>query len=259
MSDSAQGDSRFKRIIDKLDEQEGSPPPRFAQTDDNGSAVSAFQPISAPMPVSVSQATVAPRQNSAWESFKNFAILFSFVTNLILVVALIVLVVFIFDIKSSIAQPLVGGLYNGFVKMDQAHIETTIPVNDVIFVDDTIPVVFDLPLQQNTNVVLSQDTFIRGASVTIDGGILQLNNAPTTILLPRGTVLPVTLNITVPVSQTVPVQLTVPINLPVPVDIALSQTDLHVPFVEMRDLFEPYYQWMIILPDSWTQLFQRNP
>ncbi|MBI3243757.1 MAG: hypothetical protein HYZ49_15845 [Chloroflexi bacterium] len=256
--------ARFRQIIDKIDEKDGSPqsaPQASAAALEAASAPGAASAqIAAPTtkaatPKSKAEPAKPDRKPLMNDTFKNFAIMFSFVVNLILVVALVVLGLSLFEIKRAIAGPLIGGLHDNFVAMDQAHIETTIPVNTTILVNDTMPVVFDLPLNQNTNVTLSEDTLITGASVTINGGILQLSNAPTTIILPKGTVLPVTLNLTVPVSQTIPVALTVPVNIPVAVDIPLEQTELHQPFSSLRNLFAPYNDVVQQLPDSWLQLF----
>ena len=49
----------------------------------------------------------------------------------------------------NIGNNLLGGLFTNFEKMDRAHITTTIPF------ETTIPVKFDLQLNQQTNVVLS--------------------------------------------------------------------------------------------------------
>ena len=255
---------RFRQLIDKIDEHEGT---EAAQGTAPAEPARAYLPTSEKPVVSVStkapagaSAPAASRARdekkgfNAWEGFKNVAIVFSFVVNLILVLAVVGLLVFIFDLKKGVAEPLLGGLYNGFVEMDQAHITTTIPVNTTIAVNDKVTADFNLPLKQTTNVVLSQDTVITGASVTINGGILQLNNAPTTILLPQGTVLPVILDLNVPVKQDIPVSLNIPVSLPVTVDIPLAQTELHQPFSDLRDLFSPYYLLVKSLPGSWSQV-----
>src|SRR3990172_6692927 len=249
--------SRLKQLIGKLDEKEGRP--RSAEGEPRWPPAPPAPQTSKPAgnlrlrPTARAQTEAAPHADSAWESFKGFAILFSFIVNVIFVLLLVVVIGFAFQIKKNIAGPLIGGLYSSFVQMDAAHIQTSIPVNTTIQVSDTIPVVFDLPLQQNTNVILSENTLITGASVSIAGGVLQLNNAPTTIFLPKGAVLPVTLNLTVPVSQTVPVSLSVPVDIPVVVDIPLEQTQLHQPFSSLRDLFAPYYGVVSLLPDSWGE------
>lgn len=175
-------------------------------------------------------------------AFWKFATLFSFGVNVMLVIVLLVVAGLLFRIKQAIAQPLVGGLYGSFVQMDQASIVTTIEVNG------QLPVQFDLPLNQSTVVTTTAPALITGATVNIQGGVLTLSNAPTTILLPAGSVLPVELNLVVPVSQTVPVHLSVPVN------IALNQTDLHTPFSRLRSLFFPYADALDKLPNSWGEL-----
>ena len=84
-----------------------------------------------------------------------------------------------------------------------------------------------------------------------------LSDAPTTILVPANTPLPVELNLTVPVRQTIPVRLNVPVHLIVPVDIALNRTDLHQPFASLRDLVAPYKSLVDGLPGSWREALCR--
>ncbi len=190
-----------------------------------------------------------PPQPIAGRFWKS-AILFSFVLNVILVLVLLGLGVLIFEIKSQIAQPLIGGLHSNFIAMDQASIVTMIPVQDTITVNDTIPVVFDLLLNQQTFVVLLQDTAIPQTTVTLNGIPIR-----TDIVLPAGTSLPVQLNMTVPVSQTVPVVLKVPVNLNVAVKIPLNQTELHKPFDSLAGLVAPYSDALSALPSSWPEVF----
>jgi hypothetical protein len=189
---------------------------------------------------------------AAWNSM----IVFSFVVNVVLVLVLLVLGLLLFDIKSSIAQPLIGGLHSNFVLMDNAHIISTIAVNDTIQVNDTMPVVFDLPLNQATVVTLTAPTTIQGATIlSLNAGGLSLYNAVGDIVLPAGTPLPVQLSLVVPVSQTIPVHLNVPVNLTVPVDIPLNQTELHPPFTNLASLVGPYSELLKGLPDSWPDVF----
>ncbi len=248
--------ARFRQLIEKIDEKEGSIPKASTET-------ASPQPVRPEMPPPAASKAIVPVQEMVepaprksfyfWEAFKNFATVFSFVVNLVLVIVLAGLLVYIFDIKRGVAEPLLGGLYNGFVQMDEAHITTTIPVNTTIAVNDKVTADFNLPLQQTTNVILARDTLITGASVTINGGVLQLNNAPTTIVLPQGTILPVILDLQVPVKQDIPVNLNIPVSIPVAVDIPLQQTDLHTPFTDLRDLFAPYYVLVHGLPSSWGE------
>ena len=60
-------------------------------------------------------------------------------------------------------------------------------------------------------------------------------NAPTDIILPAGTVLPIHLDLVVPVDQQIPVELNVAVDIP------LNQTDLHTPFVGLQQVLDPYY------------------
>jgi hypothetical protein len=129
----------------------------------------------------------------------------------------------------ELGNGLLGGLYTNFEKMDNAHITKTIPVNT------TIPVKFDLQLNQQTNVVLSQNVTINRALVTVNTGGLNITNALATIVLPEGTTLPVYLNLTVPVDTTVPVVLDVAVDIP------LAETQLHEPFSGLQEVVKPYY------------------
>src|SRR5690606_18992048 len=89
-------------------------------------------------------------QSRPWQAFKNFAIIFSFIVNIILVVVLLLAVPLLLPGVNAIARPLVSGLSDSFVQMGEASIVRTINV------DDEIPVVFSLPLQQQTQVVLTE-------------------------------------------------------------------------------------------------------
>jgi hypothetical protein len=182
------------------------------------------------------------------------AIVFSLVVNALLVVALLIAVAAIFEIRRQVADPLVSGLHTSFVEMNQASIVTTIAVSDTILVEDTIPVVFDLPLNQATTVVLTQDTPIPRTIVNLNGiGI------PTDITLPAGTPLNINLNLSVPVSQTVPVRLRVPVRLQVPVNIPLNQTELSTPFTRLERVVSPYQHLLEALPASWGEVLTGRP
>jgi sporulation-control protein spo0M len=96
-------------------------------------------------------------------------------------------------------------------------------------------VVFDLPINEDTQLSLVQD-------VRITGAYIYLNNTAvsTDLTLPAKTPLQVNLNLTIPVSTTVPVNITVPVTLQIPVDIAIDQTDLHQSIVGLQEAIEPY-------------------
>jgi hypothetical protein len=177
-----------------------------------------------------------------WNSFKTVAILFSFVLNFVFLIVLLILLMQIFKIKNGILEPLVDGLHRNFVGLDEAVIERTIAV------DDEIPVVFDLPLNQQTNVVLIQDVpLMASATFTLPGGGGVINGR-VDIVLPKDLVLPVQLNMIVPVDTNIPVNLLVDVNIP------LKETQLHYPFDNMRGLLEPYVRVMDHLPSDWGEV-----
>jgi hypothetical protein len=165
--------------------------------------------------------------------------------NIVLLAVLIALGRQLFTIKNVVSDPLILGLHSNFIKMDSAHILTSVIVSDTIKVQDTIPVVFDLPLKENTTVVLIDDTPIAKTTVYLNGV-----GVPTNIVLPKGTPLKIALDLVVPVKQQVPVTLNVPVKLNVPVDIPLEQTELHEPFIGLRQVVEPYQIISSQLPAS---------
>jgi hypothetical protein len=165
--------------------------------------------------------------------FWTIASAISMVVNIVLLIVVLALLGNIQKLNMGsalgIGNNLLGGLYTNFEKMDRAHIKTTIPVTT------TIPVKFDLQLNQQTNVVLSQPVTITNALVTVNTGGLNITRAATTIVLPEGTTLPVFLNLTVPVDTTVPVTLNVDVDIP------LENTELHEPFSGLQEVVKPFY------------------
>jgi hypothetical protein len=152
------------------------------------------------------------------------------------VILIIVLLVVLLNVRTlnlgsvmGLGNGLLGGLYTNFEKMDRAHITRTIPV------ETTIPVKFELQLNQQTSVVLSQAVTIDNALVTVKTGGLNIANALTTIVLPQGTTLPIVLNLTVPVDKMVPVSLNVQVDIP------LAETQLHEPFSGLQEVVKPFY------------------
>jgi hypothetical protein len=176
-------------------------------------------------------------------AFWTVASIVSLVVNIILILVLISLGQQLFTLKSLVKDQLLGGLYQNFVMMDQAHIRTTIPVSA------QVPAKFDLPLSTNTTVTLTEDTQIKNATIYEfnAGNMLYIPRAGLNIVLPAGSQLPVALNLTVPVDQKIPV------DLMVEVDIPLNQTELHKPFVGLRKVIEPYYGLLDTLPDTWRE------
>lgn len=151
----------------------------------------------------------------------------SLIINAILVAILLIMAFQINNLKTTV-NGLLSGLYSNFVEMDKASITTTITVSA------QIPIDFMLPIQQNTDVVLTRSVNINNAYVVINSGGLSIN-APASVTLPAGTNLPIALNMTVPVQSSVPVTLQVPVNIP------LAQTELHQPFTGLQDTVRAYY------------------
>lgn len=161
-------------------------------------------------------------------AFWTVASALSLAVNIVLIIALILMGRELFVLKALVGDQLLGGLYENFIYMDQAHIQTTISVVD------NIPINFNLPISQDTVVVLTQNTPINGANVRINTGGMMINSAAN-IVLPAGTNLPVHLELNVPVTTTVPVKINVPVDIP------LEQTQLHKPFIGLQQVVAPFY------------------
>jgi len=97
-------------------------------------------------------------QGKIWPAFWTVASLLSLSVNILLIVILVLVGKQLFPLKQLLTQQLLGGLYYNFVQMDQAQIKTEVLVTDRIHVSDSIAVTFDLPLSQDTRVVLTRDT-----------------------------------------------------------------------------------------------------
>jgi len=192
-------------------------------------------------------------QGKLTPAFWTVACVISLAINILLFVVLVSLGKQLFNFKTVVENQLIGGMYDSFVQMDQANIQTTIYVSDTIQVKDSLPVIFTLPLQQDTEVVLTRDAPIKKATVFLNGVAV-----PTDIILKKGTRLNVFLEMSVPVDQVVPVQLEVPVRLAVPVDIPLNQTELHEPIIGLQEVVLPYKELLEQLPDSWGELVCRS-
>jgi hypothetical protein len=168
-------------------------------------------------------------------AFWTVASIFSLMVNLILIALLIGIGRNFFSIKSEIAKGLVNSASENLALMDQAHIVTSVPVQTVIQLKDDLPVNFTIPVNQNTQILLAQDTRITGAYI-------YLNNTAvlTDLTLPAHTPIQVSMNMSVPVDTSVPISMTVPVSMQVPVDIAIDQTDLHQSILGLQGAIEPY-------------------
>ncbi len=162
-----------------------------------------------------------------WLAFERFALLFSFVTNIILVIVVLVLLGLLMPIKNLIARPIMDQVMTEIDRLGEIHIKTT------VVVEDEIRVKFDLPLEQDVDVTTTAPVEISNtADFYLPGGGGYIHG--TVVLdLPAETTLPVRLKASVPVDQMVPVK------LEVPVDINLGDTDLKASIDNFKALLEP--------------------
>jgi hypothetical protein len=182
-----------------------------------------------------------------WNAFKNVAIVFSFVVNLILVFALLIVSTQLVTIKNQVAEPLVYGLDRSFAHLGDATIKTTIPIRQQLPVKFDLPVKFTLPLNQNTKVTTLTPTRIN-TMVNLSLGAFGNINAPVSLDLPAGTPLQVKLAMDIPVSTTVSVNQTVPVNFDQQVQIPLGKAGLQPVVTELRGVVKPYVVILQSLP-----------
>lgn len=183
---------------------------------------------------------------SFWDAFKNVAIIFSFIVNFILVLVLLLTPRPVFMAKSDVAEPLLIDLDTAFAALGETKIESTVNI------EDTMPVVFDLPLAQNTNVVLVQPVPIQAPATFVlptGGGAI---HGTVQLVLPKGLTLPVSLNMMVPVSTTVPVVMEVPVEIP------LAEAGMGPAIERLRAVFQPISGALQSLPDSPEELIQQQ-
>jgi hypothetical protein len=202
-----------------------------------------------------------------WDSFKNFAIIFSFAVNFITVVVLLVLAMpglgAAFAFKTNTVEPLLANLDAAFVGLGEAAIDTTIAIDEPVAIQfnlplaQPLPVNFDLLIVQNTDVYLTENVPLSNLPATFNlpggGGVI---NGTVSLALPAGMRLPIQLNMTVPVSTTIPVRMdvpvdqTVPIRMTVPVHIKLGESGLDPAVEDLRAVFRPVNELVQSLPDG---------
>ncbi|MGC9469090.1 MAG: hypothetical protein ACP5HS_10900 [Anaerolineae bacterium] len=180
-----------------------------------------------------------------WKAFKNFAIIFSFITNFILVLILVLLLSHagtLFQVKSQVAEPLLLDLDQAVVALGQTTIASTVQVTD------TVPLAFTLPLEQDTDAVLSKPVPLSvPAMFVLPGGAGSLNGT-VTFQLPEGQTLPVALSMSLPVSTTIPVE------IEAPVEIQLAEAGLAPAIEQLRAVLRPVTVLIQGLPDTAQEL-----
>lgn len=162
-------------------------------------------------------------------TFWTVASIISLSINVILLLALVVVLRSLGGLNlTGLGTGLLGGLYSNFERMDQAHIQTVIPVQT------SIPLNMSIPVQTTTGITLAHDVQIQNAHVRITTDNFNIDS-PADVTLPAGTALDVVLNFNVPV------QTDVPVTMNVPVDIAVRDTDLHPAITGLEDTIRPLY------------------
>jgi hypothetical protein len=212
------------------------------------------------------------RARLSWYAFKNVAIVFSFVVNIVLVSLLLALgpldfflkpVVFdplgvevapslIYRIQSEAVDPHLDELDAAFEGLGEATISTTVQIDEPIPIqfelplDQPLPLDFPLPIKQDTVVVLTRPVPVTlPAQFNLPGGGGVINGS-VSLALPAGLALPIRLDLTVPVSQTigvrldVPVNETIPVQMEVPVYIKLGEAGLKDEIEELRRALRPF-------------------
>ncbi len=180
-----------------------------------------------------------------WEKFKNFAIIFSFVVNVILVLVLLIAPFPTLILTHKLGEPLLNDLDRAFEDLGKTVIKTTVSIND------TLPVRFTLPLQQATAVTLTESVPLQAqATFYLPGGGGAINGT-VSLDLPAGLALPVKLDLQVPVSTTVPVVMQVPVEIP------LDEAGMGPAIEELRDVFRPLNDCIANLPLAPKE--QHNP
>ena len=196
-----------------------------------------------PPPAPVADPQPADGRRNRWGSgflpaFWTIASVISLLVNIILLAILMSLWPFRSPVQETATNQvsgLLGGLYHNFVRMDQATITRTIPV------DANIPINIEVPVKTTTRIFLAEQAVIDSPRVFIRTGGLTLD-APALVTLPAGTPLMVTLDFPLTVKNTIPVHLDVPVNIP------LRETELHEPFVGLQQVVEPWY--CLVEPDA---------
>jgi len=199
------------------------------------------RPTAASAPSKTPPSTAAPTQSaSMWSRYKfgpafwTIASVISLTMNVGLLIVLLIALQVLGGTKATLAlvqnqaTGLLGGLYTNFVKMDQATISSSIPV------DASIPLNIVVPVQTTTRITIAEQVVIPNAHVRINTGALNID-ANAEVTLPANTPLVVNLDFPLTVQNSIPIHLDVPVNIP------LNHTELHEPFVGLQKVVEPYY------------------
>ena len=202
------------------------------------------------------------RLKKMWPAFVNIAVVFSFIVNCVLVLVLILAIGPLFQMKSNLLEPLLTDLDRAFQGLGDTTIDTTVQVEEMIPISFTLPMNqplgldFDLPIHQQTNVILTREVQITRQArfeLPYGGGAI---NGTVSLSLPAGLSLPIQLDMQVPVQQVIPVVMDVPVNQPVPIEmdipvsIQLGDAGLDPAVQQLRDVFAPVSALIERIPDG---------
>ena len=222
--------SKFKQILDanNMDESVTSRLPRAnrVRPTEGGAPI-----IIAPVPPEYGY--TEPRYKFL-PAFWTIASTISILVNVGLIAVVFILLQMLGSIQAVSNDKVTGllaELYGSFAAMDSATISRVVPVDASIPLNLTVPV--NLTDKQ---IVLTRETRITGVRVEIHEGGVNIDTPRAVITLPQGTPLMINLE-----RVDLAVQNTVPIHIDVPVNIPLNETELHAPFVGLRNIVQPYY------------------
>lgn len=179
-----------------------------------------------------------------WAAFKTFAIIFSFIVNITLVIILLLSPDPLFMTKTEVAEPLLLDLDSAFEALGETTIQTTVQINHML------PISFDLPLQEETAVILNESVPLKvPATFYLPSGGGSINGV-VSLELPKGQALPITLDFVVPVESSIPVEFSVP------VEIELYNAGMGPAIDELRAVFRPLTEFVQELPDTPQEILQ---
>lgn len=189
-----------------------------------------------PPPPTVYDAPSPEYRPISWSSrflpaFWTIASVISLIVNVILFALLLIAFRMLGEFRTTAndqVSGLLGGLYQNFVRMEEATISRNIPVNANIPIDLIVPI-------ENVPITLSQPADIRNVRVVIDMPGFHLDSPRTRVILPAGTPLVVNFNSPLRVQNTIPVHLDVPVSIP------LNETELQEPFLGLQQVVRPWY------------------
>ena len=177
------------------------------------------------------------RSQRAWNALKNVTIVISLFINLVLIVALLIVVSQIGNIKATL-NGVVGQLDSAFASLGNAVVQ------DTIHIDQRVPVRFDLPINELPGTATTMEPVPLVIPATFSLGSFGHINGTVSLALPAELRLPVRISMTVPVQNEIPVVFDQPVAIP------LGQRGLGPVIDQLRGVTQPLLQVIQTLPDA---------